>query len=91
MKISKEGPPGRYQYDWDEIVKVADANPGEWIKPEREYPHSVYTAISRGKNRYFPPGKYEFRTSGNRYDIDGKRLCYLHIRRVVTNEKEVQA
>lgn len=80
MKINKEGPPGRFQYDWAEIVAMAKANPGEWIKPEQEYPHSLYTALVRGKNSLFPTNEYEFRTSGTRYDIEGKRWCHLHVR-----------
>lgn len=82
MKITKEGPPGRFQYDWDEIVEAAEASPGEWIKPEREYPHSLYTALVRGKNSHFPLGEYEFRTSGTRYDIDGKRWVHLHFKKI---------
>lgn len=79
MRIDKQAPPGRYRYEWDEIVAAAEANPGEWIKPDREYPHSVYSALSRGKNSKFPPSEYMFRTSGTRFDIEGKRWCYIYV------------
>lgn len=90
MKVTKEAAPGRFRYDWDEIVTAAKASPREWIKPDHEYPHSVYTALSRGKNSKFPLGEWEFQTSATRYDIEGKRWCALHIR-YTPQEKEDQA
>lgn len=91
MKISKESPPSRSKYDYDAILAMARANPGEWIKPEREYPHSLYASLARGNNSLFPLGEFEFRTSGNRYDLNGKRWCHLHIRLIPEDERESKA
>jgi hypothetical protein len=89
MKIAKQDPPGRFRYDWDEIIATAKANPGEWIKPEREYPHSVYSVLANGKNSLLPTDQFKFRTSGTRYDIEGKRWCYIYFQYVgPTDERE---
>lgn len=88
MKISKEGPPGRFQYDWDEIVAMGKAHPGEWIKPEREYPHSLYSALRNGKNSRLPPSEWDFRTSSTNYDIEGKRWCHIHFKYTPTEESK---
>jgi hypothetical protein len=84
MKISKESPPTRFQYEnWAEIAAAGHDSPGIWVTPEREYPHSIYGALTRGKNSTFPLGDWEFRTSGTRYDIaDGKRYCTIHFKYV---------
>lgn len=81
MKIKKGDPPTRFQYEgWDEVADAAKSSPGEWVTPQREYPHSVVTALVRGKNRLFPRDQFEFRTSDTRYDIDGRRHCTIHVR-----------
>lgn len=81
MKIAKGDPPGRFQYEgWDAIKDAAMEVPNEWVTPDREYPHSVVTALQRGKNSILPPNEFEFRTSETRYDIEGRRFCRLHIR-----------
>lgn len=89
MKIAKERPPGRLQYDWEPIVEAAKASPGQWVKPEQLFPHTLYGALSRGKNRLLPPDQFEFRTGNNHYDIEGKRWCNLYFRYLGdTNERE---
>lgn len=87
MKINKESPPTRFQYaDWPAVAEAGHEVPGIWVTPEREYPHSVVTALSRGKNSLFPLGEWEFRTSNTRYDIaDGKRYCTIHFKYVGDN------
>lgn len=81
MKIKTDEPaPGRFRYEWDEIIAAAKANPNEWVMPEKEYPHSLYAALLHGKNSKFVVGEWSFSTSGTRYDIKGKRWCHLHFK-----------
>lgn len=90
MEITKGDPPGRFQYDgWQAIKDAAISAPNEWLTVDREYPHSVITALQRGKNSLFPPEQWQWRTSETRYDIEGRRWCKLHVR--YTPQEETNA
>lgn len=82
MKIEKTTEPNKFWYDWAPIVEAAHANPDTYLKvTDREYPHSVVTALQRGKNSLFPTDQWEIRTEGTRYETaTGKRLCTLVVK-----------
>lgn len=80
VNTTQGAPPGRYRYDWDDVVSEGKANPGVWIVSRTEMKHSVYGVLSRGGNRKFETGAWRFATSGTRFDIDGKRWCLIHFK-----------
>src|SRR5262245_21911890 len=82
--VTWENPPPERgsRYDWAAIAEQLKSRPGEWAKIVDHDRYSLATSIRIASDQH-PLNRakeFELRTSNNRFDSTGTRVCTLHMR-----------
>lgn len=76
--------------DWSEVAQLCRKHPGKFVLVGEQLPHSLVTALARGRMSLIDMTEFEYRTENNTFlpdTINGRR-CDLYLRFVGPTGKD---